>query len=769
MSEAAIVPTQESSLLLTLEEVSQLVSHSHDPQETLSNTVRLIQGRFHTDVCSVYLIDPVAEDLVLAATIGLDPSSVGRIRMRFDEGLTGLVAERMTAVMEPDASTHPRFKYFQETGEDRYRSFLGVPIVEAGAVEGVLVVQTIDRRPFSPNEVRMLVTVASQLAPLVTGARLLEQAAASVAARPAAVEDPAGRVLQGRGLSPGMGTGRAYIVGEPAPVVHDGPADDPAVERQRLTLAMEAARDEIGRLSRRISTLVGEDHGAILQAQLMILQDRSVERELESRLEAGDRAEAAVAGTLEKYVATFSRMTNPFFQERIYDIKDVFRRVAWHLRPCDDESTAPVGDDRLILVAREASVLDLFSVDPDRLAGVVVEHGGAQSHAGIMARSLGVPMVGQIVGLLEHVEPGRRVAIDGSAGTLRLDPAPSREPLETDGLAHGPQPTPPPPLRIVPPPDAADEPAQAESPRVDVNVNLLGEAGRVLAAGAGGVGLYRSEMIFLARRTLPTEEEQVEIYRKLVDAVRGRSVTIRTFDLRPDKLGHGSAVAAATAQALDWRLVLDSPGLQRIFHEQVRAILRAAAYGSVRLLVPLVNRTALLDLALEAVQEAHRELAREGLPHGRDVPIGAMIEVAAVAPLITDWSKRVDFFSLGTNDLIASALGQNRDDPVGARPDDAMHPGLVRMLAAMIDDAREARRPISACGEMAGDPAGALVLTTLGVDSLSVAVDRVGDIRRALAALPPCDRPAFREVLLTARGTTDVARAVRARLNVVGA
>lgn len=764
MSEAATAPTQESSLLLTLEEVSRLISHSHDPQETLTNTVSLIQGRFRTDVCSVYLIDPVAEDLVLAATLGLDQASVGRIRMRFGEGLTGLVAERMAAVMEPDASTHPRFKYFQETGEDRYRSFLGAPIIEAGAVEGVLVVQTVERRPFTPNEVRMLVTVASQLAPLVTGARLLEQVAAAVA-KPAAVEAPAGRVLQGRGLSPGVGTGRAYVVGEPAAAVHQGPSDDPAAERERLTVAMEAARDEIGRLSRRISALVGEDHGAILQAQLMILQDRSVERELESRLGAGHRAEAAVAGTLEKYVATFSRMTNPFFQERIYDIKDVFRRIAWHLRPRGDESTAPAGDDRVILVAREASVLDLLSVDPDRLAGVAVEHGGAQSHAGIMARSLGVPMVGQVVGLLEHVGPGRRLAIDGSAGTLRIDPSPARDASDADARAHGPEQTPPPPLRLAPTPEATAAPSQAEAPRVDANVNLLGEASRVLTSGAGGVGLYRSEMIFLARRTLPTEEEQVEIYRKLVEAVRGRSVTIRTFDLRPDKLGHGSAVAAATAQALDWRLVLDSPALQRIFYEQVRAILRASAYGSVRLLVPLVNRTALLDLALETVREARCELAREGLAHDPDVPVGAMIEVAAVAPLIADWAERVDFFSLGTNDLIASALGQDRDDPVGARPDDAMHPGVVRLLSGMIEAANRGHRPISACGEMAGDPAGALMLTALGVDSLSVAVDRVGDIRRALATLPAADRLAFRDLLLKARGTTDVVRAVRARLD----
>src|SRR3954468_6591004 len=176
---SVVAAAHESSLLLTLEEISQLVSHSHNPHETLENIVRLIQGRFGTDVSSVYLVEPERGDLVLAATVGLDPSGVGRVRMKFNEGLTGLVAERMVAIMEPDATTHSRFKYFPEAGEDPYHSFLGVPLIESGVVQGVLVVQTVERRAFFPNEVRMLVAAGAQLAPVVSGARLLERVAAA--------------------------------------------------------------------------------------------------------------------------------------------------------------------------------------------------------------------------------------------------------------------------------------------------------------------------------------------------------------------------------------------------------------------------------------------------------------------------------------------------------------------------------------------------------------------------------------------------------------
>jgi len=742
----------ESSLLLTLEEISQLISHSHNPHETLENIVRLIQKRFRTDVSSVYVVEPESGELVLAATVGLDRSSVGWVRMRFDEGLTGLVAERMSPIMEPDAPAHPRFKYFPEAGEDPYHSFLGVPLIESGIVHGVLVVQTVERRPFSSNEIRMLVTVGSQLAPLVSGARMLQRVrAASEHASPLATghESRPARSLVGSPLSPGTGLGQVYLIGQN--LAQREPAEptsaDPAIETQRLFRAMEAAREEITRLSRRISQLVGEDHGAILQAQLMILQDSTVERDLAGCLAAGCLAESALIRTLEKYAAAFQKLASPFFQERIFDIKDVFRRVMWHLLPQD--IVVPRGKDRLVLVAQEASVLDLFSVDLDHLVGVVIEHGSLHSHAVILARSLGIPMVGQVPGLIDKVRPGQFLRVNGSTGEVELNPhlddTPAREPALgpiTEVYRNG---------------NGSIDPTEAPgTPRIEANVNLLSEAFRVLASGAQGVGLYRSEMLFLARRTLPTEEEQVEIYRKLIDALNGHPVTIRTFDLRPDKLAHGSTVASSLAQTLDWRLVLQSPILKRLFKEQVRAILRAAAAGPVRLLIPLVTRTKLLDFVLATVAEAHRELEREELAFSRVVPLGVMIEVAAVAPLVGIWADRVDFFSLGTNDLFSSALGIDRNDPVGILAEDNLHPGLIRMIGDLIATAHRAGRPVCVCGEMASHEDGAVALAALGADSLSLAVDRVGVVRKTLSRFDAGSLAALGSRLTEARTVEEI-------------
>ncbi len=248
------------------------------------------------------------------------------------------------------------------------------------------------------------------------------------------------------------------------------------------------------------------------------------------------------------------------------------------------------------------------------------------------------------------------------------------------------------------------------------------------------MGLFRTEFLFLARRTLPTEDEQVGIYRKLLEMLDGRPATIRTFDLRPDKLAHCTHLTSAASGPFDWRQVLISPPLQKLFKEQVRAILRAGTAGPARILVPLVTTTEQLDFILRTMEEARAELEREDLEHAPDTPLGAMIEVAAAAVMVKSWARQVDFFALGTNDLAASALGIDRDDTFAAAALDPLHPGLLRLIESVVTAAHARRRRVTVCGEMAGTEEGALVLAALKVDSLSVAVNQLGAVRQTLLA-----------------------------------
>jgi phosphotransferase system enzyme I (PtsP) len=710
-------PSQESSLLLTLEEISQLVSHSHHPVETLANIVGLIHRRFHTDVCSVYDFEPESSELILAATLGLKPESVGQVRMRLDEGLTGLAAQTLAPVMVEEAFAHPRFKFFPEAGEETYHSFLGVPLIEGGVLQGVLVVQTKDPRSFSLDEVRMLVAVAAQLAPLVSEAKLLEQVVSAAHEAASADATPAGP-LAGMPLSPGAGTGRAYLVNsftEWRQTVAKLAADS-VHERQRLAEAMDGARAELTRLSQHISALVGEDHGAILQGQLMIMQDAAIEADLDGCLAAGASAEGALLQTLDKYVGAFQKLTNPFFQERVYDIKDVFRRILWFLRP--GALRAGPSGERLVLVGHEASVMDLFSLDLDRLAGVAVEHGGPQTHVAILARSLGIPMVGQVPDLVSRVVSGQALRVDGTSGEIRFDSS-IEEPIVALEAPTVP---------------AARPPILAPGlPRIETNINLLCEVAPAVRQGTAGVGLFRSEFLFLARRTLPTEDEQVEIYRKLLHLLDGRPATVRTFDLRPDKMAHYPHLSSAAAHPLDWRLVLESPPLQKLFKDQVRAILRAAVDGPTRILVPLVTRTEQLDFVLGTIGAARDELRQDGLAFARELPMGVMVEVAAAIAMVDVWAEHVDFFALGTNDLAASVFGADRESSVGVTGGDPLHPGFLRLLRQTIEAAHRAGRKVTVCGEMAADPEGGPALAALGVDTLSVAVSQLGAVSRRLA------------------------------------
>jgi len=764
----------ESSLLLTLEEISNLVSHSHEAAETLNNIVHLIQKRFGTDVCSVYLWEPGPTRLVLSATVGLRPDSVGRVAMGLHEGLTGLVGEQMTPVMVEDAFAHPRFKYFPEAAEDRFHSFLGVPIVERGLLQGVLVVQTVDRREFSRDESRMLVTVASQLASLVSGSRLLEDATA--AARPAVGSSSNGEcpgsadTHAGVSLSPGVGQGEAYLIDD-----FEESEEEPGAflgtetEIERLNAAVSGAREELARLGERLSDLLGEEHGVILQGQLMILQDRRIEEDVRSQIAGGATAEQALRRTLETYRGVFQKLTNQYFQERIYDIRDAFRRVLWQLRPVSSRSVdrSPAGGAKLVLVAHEASVLDLFAIEPEQIAAVVVEHGGPQSHAAILARSLKIPMVGGVRFERAAIRPGLPLRVDGDAGEVCFTLRPTNGEVPPGGNPLRPH------LEIRsanPGPDAKRTlpPAEISLPRLEANLNLPFEVEEAISAGAEGVGLFRSEFLFLARRTLPTEEEQVATYSRLVRALKGRPISIRTFDLRPDKLAHWSRFGTTDHRRLDWRLVLETPPVQKLFRDQVRAILRAAVAGPTRLLVPFVNSSEQLEFIVSTVERAREELHRDGWEYAPDVTLGITLESAAAAEMVRTWAPHVDFFALGTNDLVASTLALERDDVATQRLHDPLHPGVLRLIHSTVTAAHYAGRPVTVCGEMAGTSAGAKVLAALQVDSLSVAVHRLAEVREALCECRS-DWKAMAPQLVCARSATEVRELVQQQLRGIAA
>ena len=734
-------------LLLTLREVSELVSNSHDIRQTFDNIVALIQTRFRTDVCSLYEYERSSGKLVLRSTRGLKVECIDELRLAPSEGLVGLAFQTGEPVNVADAARHERYRYFPESGEEQFPAFLGVPLISAGATLGVLVVQHRESKPYPANFVSLMVGVAAQLATLFANARLTQELSESLAqVRRADEAEEKPSEIHGVSACPGTAFGKAlkfeaFDFNNPELV-----ARRPGVVADELALldsSIEQGRRDLIEAAEHLAQLLGEEFGALMQAQRMLLEDKTVRGKLRQLVESGLSVEQAVVKVGGDYLRAFERVDNPMFLERLYDIKDVFRRVLVHSCPVTARTRHA---ESVIVVAHEVSLLELFASDVTRVRGIVVERGGAFSHVAILARSLGVPMLTQAHRILRAVEDGDDLFLDAASGVVSINPVGKK----LEAL-----------LKLLPKADAKPEDEAPTGPlpiKLEGTVNLLPEVARSVQNGAEGIGLYRSEFLQLARRVMPTEEEQLEVYRKMINALGGLPLTIRTVDLRGDKLFRVAEQRPHAGQ-WEWRLVAECPPVQEIVRVQLRAILRASEEGPVRILFPMIATQRQLECALRLLDEAKRSLRSEGLPFDAKTTVGYMIEVPAAVMMVKRWVASVDFVSIGSNDLLHSLLGIDRDSDALAHMKTPLEPTYLRAVRHVVKYAKAAGKPVTVCGEAASYPRAALALAALGVTSLSAPPDNLAKVRREFTSVTiPKDLDAVGRRLNAASEVTDVER-----------
>jgi phosphotransferase system enzyme I (PtsP) len=731
---------------LLLRRLREIMAEKASAQTRLNKLVTVIATNMVAEVCSIYL-RRAGKWLELFATEGLNPAAVHRTRMREGEGLVGLVAETAEPVNLSDAPSDPHFSYRPETGEDPYRSFLGVPIVRGGQVFGVLTVQ--NRAPvlYAEEEVEALQTVAMVLAEVVAQGGLFNVAE---------LDEPelrADRPLKylGEGLSEGVAVGRV-VLHEPRVKVERMIADNAQDELRRLEDAIAQLRESVDdMLDSSELDLTGEGR-EVIEAYRLFAYDQGWRQRMRDAVRTGLTAEAAVERVQDETRLRVQRLGDPIMRERAHDLDDLARRLLRHLTGEGGVTELP---REAVIVGRAMGPAELLDYSRERLFALVLEEAAATSHVAIVARSMGIPLVSGAQGIADSARAGDQIAVDGETGEVHLRPQQeivaafdAKRTLREHRVAR---------FAAI-----RDLPAVTKDGvhiKLMMNAGLLLDMPHLLESGADGVGLFRTELQFMIGETMPRLSDQISFYKEIIDVAGDKPVIFRTLDLGGDKVLPYARWEREENPALGWRAIriaLDRPALLRY---QVRALLTAAAGRTLRILLPMISDVSEFNAARALVD---REIERARLlsqPQPRHVQVGAMLEVPALAFMLPQIMRSADFVSIGSNDLLSLAFAVDRTNPRVARRYDNLNPAALTLIRQIVRSAAEASGDVSLCGEMAGRTLDAMALIGLGLRTLSMHPANIGPVKMMIRSVNLVDVSQFVDKLC---GRTD--HSLRTRL-----
>jgi phosphotransferase system enzyme I (PtsP) len=714
----------EPALRIIMRRLREIMAEPSDGQSRLDKIVRQIAGLMVAEVCSIYLKRQDGS-LELFATEGLNPGAVHNTFMKRGEGLVGRCAELAVPINEPDAQNHPAFSYRPETGEEIYHSFLAVPVLRDGDVLGVLTVQNKTHKEYSDEDVEVLQTTAMVLAEhLVTGAVAGVNAGSEFSRA-------VGHVVRGQALSEGLALGHV-VLHQPRVVVTELEAKNPDEENRRLEAAVEELKASVDEMLEQGEMAATGEHREVLEAYRMFAHDRGWLRRMNEAILRGMTAEAAVERVQNDTRARMLRQADSYWHERLRDLDELSDRLLRILagRPRNGAVTAKLPHDT-VLVARTMGPADLLDYDRSRLRGLVIEDGGGQSHVAIVAKALGIAAVGHARGVMERVDEGNPIIVDADSGEIHIRP--SSEVIAAFGDKARFQARRHRKYRAL-----RDRPAiTKDGQRIDLHINagLVMDIPHLAQSGADGIGLFRTELQFMISATLPRLERQIQMYRSVIDEAHGKPVVFRTLDVGGDKVLPYLRQPAEENPALGWRAIrlsLDRPGLLRT---QVRALLRATAGQELRLLLPMVSTVGEFDMARALIDRELELLRRRGMSDPVKVLLGAMIEVPSLLYELDTLMPRVDFVSVGSNDLLQYLYAADRNNTRVSGRYDPLSAASLRALAAIAEAAGRHNKPLSLCGEMAGRPLEALALIGLGYRSISMAPVSIGPIKSMVLSL----------------------------------
>jgi phosphotransferase system enzyme I (PtsP) len=702
----------------------EIMAKRGSAQVKLDHVVDLIAEAMGSEVCSIYLLrDNVLE---LFATHGLRKEAVHVTKLRLGEGLVGTIAAEGRILNLAEAAEHPAFAYRPETGEERFHSFAGVPIIRLETPIGVLAVQHVEPRRYEDVEIEALQTVAMVLSEMLAGARLVD------GARRSRLRSAGPLRLSGLKLVTGMAKGQA-VFHEPRVVVEHTVADDIEAERERVYGAFRKMREQIDNMAKEAEFGTVGEHQEILETYRMFAYDEGWSRRINEAIDSGLTAEAAIERVQQRTRARMQEIDDPLLQERMHDLEDLSNRL---LRIVSGRigTAAQTGlAHDAVLIARNLGPAEILEYDRRRLKAVLLEEGSLTSHMTIVARAIGVPVIGRLNDIRHSVEEGEAILVDGDNGSIIIRP---NRPLQSS-FEH----------RMALSQKRRAEMAAAKAlPAVTkdglhvsvmVNAGLAEDAAALSMTGADGIGLFRTEFQFLVSATLPGRERQLRLYSKVLKAARGHPVVFRTVDIGGDKaLPYLSDVHdEAENPAMGWRALRLSLDRTALMKAQARALIEASAGKVLRVMFPMISEPWEYEEARALFEEqvAWARKSKRGVP--TNIEFGAMLEVPSLAEMLDELLPRVDFISIGTNDLTQFMFAADRSDPRLAQRYDWLSPAILRFLKRILDAARAANVPTRICGEMAGRPLEAMALIGLGAENFSITPAGVGPVKAMVRSL----------------------------------
>jgi phosphotransferase system, enzyme I, PtsP len=722
---------------MLLKRLRDTMARAGSVEETLAEVVRLVANEMVAEVCSIYLLR-AGEVLELFATQGLNPSAVHSTRLRVGEGLVGDIAAHARSLALDDAQAHPQFAYRPETGEEIYHSLAGVPIVRAGRVLGVLVVQNRTRRQYDEEEIETLQTIAMVLAELIAAGHIVSpnemQQVDGLGLLPLRID--------GVQLTPGVAIGYA-VLHEPRIVIQRVVAEDVTLEQERFEEALRGVRADVDRMLEAHDMQSGEQR-EILETFRMFVDDRGWMERVREAVASGLTAEAGVQRAFDDVRTRLGQSTDPYIRERLSDLQDLCNRLLLRLtgRVAADPSSLP---DDMIVVARDMGPAELLDYDRTRLRGVVLEEGSALSHVAIVARALDIPVVGRAPNVLSRVEVGDPIVVDGDNAQVLVRPA--EDVLQTIHAAID--------ARIERRRKYAtlrDLPSMTRdrSPiALNMNAGLLIDMQHLDDTGADGVGLYRTEIPFMVRSEFPDVDAQAWLYGRVLDLADGRPVTFRTLDVGGDKVLPYVGAFGDDNPAMGWRAIrigLDRPAMLR---RQLRALIQAANGRPLSVMFPMIAEVAELLSARQLLDLELDRARRRGQAVPERLRVGVMFEVPALAWQLDSLLPHVDFVSVGTNDLLQFLYAADRGNSRLAGRYDSLSPALLRLLHFVVGKVRPAGVDLAVCGEMAGRPVDALALLAIGVRSLSMSPGAIGPVKAMIRSLDLGEATGFMDAALS--------------------